>query len=172
MKKKLISCIAVVITSFFFFITTSKAVSKIPVNEKQNSIPKKTIISNLPLTASTIETYRAKNHLVRVITYNSEVSAPFFEIEYIIVPSFKGLIDKRSITGINVKTEEEHRYLDFFDNQFFSVEEVSIEKGILSFDVFFVPSGKANPSLDARCTVDVSLPKIPEPVCYEIEKKE
>lgn len=134
--------------------------------------------SSVSFDVNYLNTIISGKKLVRVIKFSSERNPPpFFEVEYINIPNNEVLADKLSLTGVSITFKSNIKdypdqtfYLDFLKSQSVWIDKVSLSEKEISFILYFEGDEENTISADVKCTIDITKPKIPEPVCVPLEE--
>ena len=124
---------------------------------------KEKLTSLIPLKVDAVSTTRVNDRLVRTILYTTDKSVQL-DIELIKTPDMTTLIDKEVINKIRVNVSGQPKVLDFTDSTAVSIDGISIEDGIVKFNVEFFVRVHGGNYLSA-CEVDANKDRLPEPKC-------
>lgn len=113
----------------------------------------------IPVEIDNVQTKRIAESLIRIIEYNTELKQSLV-IERIQTPELKA-VQKLEISQVTVG----NKLLDFKTAAGVYIEEMNIDKGVITFLVDYIHGGKGGESIVIKCKVDANNNKLSAPVC-------
>ena len=117
--------------------------------------------STIPVEVDSVQTKRIAESLIRIIEYNTELKQSLV-IERMKTPEVK-VVEKIEITKVTVG----NKTIDFKAAAGVYIEDMKIEKGVVTFLVDYIYGGKGGGSILVRCNVNANNNKLSKLVCSE-----
>lgn len=117
------------------------------------------VTPTIPVEVFSVQTKRVAESIIRIIEYNTELKQSLV-IERMQTPQVK-VVEKLEISKISVGNE----IIDFKTAAGVYIENMKIEKGVVTFLVDYIYGGKGGGSILVKCSMNANNNKLSELIC-------
>ena len=119
------------------------------------------VTPTIPVEVFSVQSTRIAESIIKIIEYNTELKQSLV-IERMQTPQVK-VVEKLEITKISMG----NKTIDFKTAAGVYIEDMKVEKGIITFLIDYIYGGKGGGSILIKCKINANNNKLSEPVCFE-----